>query len=329
MDETGDILRVENLKTYFATSRGTVRAVDDVSFTVKRRRILGIVGESGCGKSVTSLSIMRLLQRPGEIAGGSIVYYRDGESINIEKLDPKGVAMRKIRGGDIAMIFQDPMTSLNPVYSAGYQIVENLLYHEIGKKAEFKERAIELLDRMRIPSPRQRINEFPHQFSGGMRQRIMIAMALACSPKLIIADEPTTALDVTIQAQILELMLEMQRGNDMSVILITHDMGVIAEMAEEVAVMYMGKLVEYGEVNDLFESPKHPYTQKLLQSIPLLGLGHDQDIQPIRGNTPDPYDLPVGCKFAPRCDHVHDRCVEEPPDISLGKERRAKCWLYA
>jgi peptide/nickel transport system ATP-binding protein len=327
MDET--ILQIENLKTHFATSRGTVRAVDDVSFSVKRSSTLGIVGESGCGKSVTSLSIMRLLQRPGEIVGGSIVYHRENESINIEQLEPKSVAMRKIRGGDISMIFQDPMTSLNPVYSAGYQIVENLLYHEIGKKEEFKERAIELLDRMRIPSPRQRINEYPHQFSGGMRQRIMIAMAMACNPKLIIADEPTTALDVTIQAQILELMQEMQRGNDMSMILITHDMGVIAEMADEVAVMYMGKLVEYGEVHGLFEEPKHPYTQKLLQSIPLLGLGHDQDIQPIRGSTPDPYNLPAGCKFAPRCDHVHDRCVEEPPDISLEKERRVKCWLYA
>jgi len=319
------LLKIHNLHTYFYTDDGVAKAVDGVDLELEEGGTLGVVGESGCGKSVTALSIMRLIpDPPGKIVTGEILF--NGTDL----LSFSEAAMRKIRGRSISMIFQEPMTSLNPVFQIGDQISEVLRLHEgLSRKASWA-RSIEMLKMVGIPSPERRVAEYPHQLSGGMRQRAMIAMALACSPKLMIADEPTTALDVTIQAQILELINRLQREKGMSVILITHNMGVIAETARKVAVMYAGRIVEYTEVRALFGSPKHPYTQGLLQSIPRLDEDHSRKkrLEAIPGLVPSLLDLPPGCKFSNRCRYVFERCGEEPPLIEAEKGHWVRCWLH-
>jgi len=317
------LLRVEDLKTWFHTDEGTAKAVDGVSFDVLPRETLGIVGESGCGKSVTSLSILRLVpQPPGDIAGGRILF---------RGLDLLGVPekeMRKIRGDDIAMIFQEPMTSLNPVYTVGDQIGEVLRLHRHVSKGEARERSVEMLKRVRIPDPEQRVDEYPHQLSGGQRQRVMIAMALACDPALLIADEPTTALDVTVQAQILALLNQLQDEYGMSIILITHDLGVIAETAHRVVVMYAGVVAEVGTAEQVFGGPNHPYTEGLKAAIPKLGERIER-LHTIPGSVPSPYEEIVGCPFQNRCPYVMDRCRREFPALyTLGPGHQARCFLY-
>lgn len=321
------LLEITDLKTQFPTRQGLVRSVDGVSFSINEGELLGIVGESGCGKSVTAMSILRLISSPGKIAGGSIRF--KGEELTTATAE----RMREIRGDDIAMIFQDPMTSLNPVYTVGEQIAEALrLHRKLDKKSAWNA-AIESMREVAIPSPERRANDYPHQLSGGMRQRVMIAMALACNPELLIADEPTTALDVTIQAQILELLDNLRRTRKLAVLLITHDLGVIAEVADRVCVMYTGKIVEEAPVEELFADPKHPYTQGLLNSVPkLTAVGADkvEKLQTIEGTVPSPTNLPVGCHFAPRCVHRMDTCVVgDIPLISLGEDRRVRCILYS
>lgn len=289
-----------------------------ISFDVNQGEVLGIVGESGSGKSVTSLSIMGLLQHPGRVVDGEIFF---------QEQDILSYGKRRVRGKEIAMIFQDPMTSLNPVYTVGNQIMEMLQEHEDIGKGEAKRRAIEMLRMVGIPSPEKRIHNYPHEFSGGMRQRAMIAIALACSPKLLIADEPTTALDVTIQAQIFELMEKLKREHDTAIMLITHDMGVVSELADDVAVMYMGSIVERGSVREVLKYPAHPYTAALLRSIPILHKGRGQRLEPIRGSTPDPYDRPKGCQFAPRCDFCCEKCRQEmPSEVPVCDGHAVRCW---
>lgn len=319
------LLQVEHLATYFHTDRGTLKAVDDVSFAVDARKTLALVGESGCGKSVTALSIMRLIPvPPGKIASGRIVF----EGTDLLRLSES--EMRHVRGNKISMIFQEPMTSLNPVFRVGDQIAEVLELHEKLPKKEALDRAVELLRMVGIPSPETRIRDYPHQMSGGMRQRVMIAMALACNPRLLIADEPTTALDVTIQAQILELMDELRRTTGTAVLLITHDLGVVAETAEHVVVMYAGRVVEEAPVRELFHHPLHPYTQGLLRSIPGLAEEERRRLEAIPGVVPSLLALPVGCKFNDRCAFVMARChEEEPPLTALQPGHRVRCWLYA
>lgn len=315
------LLSVRNLKTSFFTHVGEVKAVRGISFDVNQGEVLGIVGESGSGKSVTSLSIMGLLQHPGRVVDGEI-FFQDQDILSYGKR-----RMRRVRGKEIAMIFQDPMTSLNPVYTVGNQIMEMLQEHEDIGKGEAKRRAIEMLRMVGIPSPEKRIHNYPHEFSGGMRQRAMIAIALACSPKLLIADEPTTALDVTIQAQIFELMEKLKREHDTAIMLITHDMGVVSELADDVAVMYMGSIVERGSVREVLKYPAHPYTAALLRSIPILHKGRGQRLEPIRGSTPDPYDRPKGCQFAPRCDFYCEKCRQEmPPEVPVCDGHAVRCW---
>ncbi len=305
------ILEVENLVTTFATENGVLRAVDGVSFQVKKGNTLGIVGESGCGKSVTSLSIMRLLPKPsGNIEAGTVKM----NGVDLVKLEP--LEMRNYRGNRISMIFQEPMTALNPVHQIGKQLQEVYRLHFPGKKPnEVYERSLQLLEKVGIPEPRQRMMEYPHQMSGGMRQRVMISMALACSPDILIADEPTTALDVTIQAQILALMKSLQQESGMSIILITHDLGVIAETCDDVIVMYAGQIVESASVIDLFRNPSHPYTIGLLQSIPRLDTPGKQMLKTIEGVVPDLKDLPKGCRFQNRCPHATDLCATASPSV--------------
>jgi len=322
------LIDVQELKTYFYTEDGVVRAVDGVSFSIGRRGSLGVVGESGCGKSQTALSVMGLIPMPpGKIVDGSITYNREGKSVDLTTLDPKGKQYRAIRGNEIAMIFQEPMTSLNPVYTVGDQIMEAIMLHQRVKKDEARDRAIDMLRKVGIPLPEQRVDEYPHQLSGGMRQRAMIAMALSCNPQLLIADEPTTALDVTIQAQILELIKGLQEDYDMSLMMITHDLGVIAETADEVVVMYLGKIVEQGPAREIFHNPKHPYTQGLMQSIPALTKEKER-LKPIKGVVPDPYNIPQGCPFITRCPHAMDVCGEMPPLDEVEPNHKAACWLY-
>ena len=303
------LLRIEDLRTVFHTSGGEIAAVDGVSLEVERGRTLGIVGESGCGKSVLSLSLMRLVAHPGRIASGRVL---------LEGRDLAGLSnteMRQVRGRDIGMIFQEPMTSLNPVHTVGFQIIEGIRIHEPkASAAELRERGIAALRRVQIPSPERRFDEYPHQLSGGMRQRVMIAMALACSPKLLIADEPTTALDVTVQAQILDLLRDLQAETGMSIILITHDLGVVAEMADDVAVMYAGRVVERTASRALFEDPQHPYTLGLLGSIPRLDEDRER-LLAIRGAVPPPFALPKGCRFNPRCPFAIGACRAEQPAL--------------
>lgn len=324
------IISVKDLEVSFYTNMRHNRVIRGISFEIKKSRILCVVGESGCGKSVTANVIMGLLPELSRIEGGSVVYNKDGEEIHIEKLARKGKEMQALRGNEIAMIFQDPMTSLNPVFTIGYQINETLLQHKYSKnKKEATEKSIELLRDMGISLPEQRVNEYPHQFSGGMRQRAMIAMAMACEPKLLIADEPTTALDVTIQAQIFDLMLKLKEENGTAIMLITHDMGVVAELADDVAVMYMGNIVESGTAEEVLGNPKHPYTKALMDSIPVLGLGKEQNLTPIRGSTPDPFNRPKGCQFCPRCDFATAKCEEEmPSEVLVEGSHKCRCFLY-
>jgi len=320
------LLEVNNLKTQFTTRAGLVKAVDDVSFELAEGELLGLVGESGCGKSITALSIMRLVSPPGQIVDGSIRF--KGE----ELLTAKRERMREIRGNDIAMIFQDPMTSLNPVYTVGDQIAEALRLHRDLSKKQAWEAGIDAMREVSIPSPERRVKDYPHQLSGGMRQRVMIAMALACDPDLLIADEPTTALDVTIQAQILELLDELRRTRKLAVLLITHDLGVVAEVADRVCVMYTGKIVEQSGVDELFVKPKHPYTQGLLRSVPKLTAGDiakAERLQTIEGVVPNPTELPDGCHFAPRCEFVMERCRHGViPLYEIENDVKVRCVLY-
>jgi oligopeptide/dipeptide ABC transporter, ATP-binding protein, C-terminal domain len=325
------LLEVSGLRTSFKTPRGTVRSVDDVSFSIAPGRTLGVVGESGSGKSVTSLSIMRLVARGGgSIDDGTIRLNRPGATpIDIRTLDEK--AMRKVRGNDIAMIFQEPMTSLDPVWSIGDQIIEAIRLHQDVSKAEARARAIEMLRLVGIPAPESRVDDYPHQLSGGMRQRVMIAIALSCRPALLIADEPTTALDVTIQAQILDLIRRLQNEIGMSVLFITHNLGVVAEIADRVAVMYAGQVVEEGPVRTIFSTPRHPYTVGLLKSIPMPGRSQEQGERPRRldtigGAPPNPLALPAGCRFAPRCPLAIEACRAAPPPLfDVGPDHGARC----
>lgn len=320
---TDSLLRVEHLVTSFRTDRGLIRAVDDISFSINKGQTVGLVGESGCGKSVTSLSILRLIQSPpGRIEPSSKIIF-GGEDI-VKLSEPQ---MRRLRGNRISMIFQEPMTSLNPVFTIGDQIGEVFRIHRGASKKEARERSIEMLRLVRMAAPEQRVDEYPHQLSGGMRQRIMIAMALACRPELLIADEPTTALDVTIQAQILDLMANLQRELNMAILLITHDLGVVAEVCDYVIVMYAGRIAEQGSVEAIFRAPTHPYTVGLLNSIPRLG--HKTEYLPtIEGTVPSLANLPKGCRFQDRCKHVHAKCREqEPPLRSVAPGHEAACWL--
>ncbi len=310
------ILEIENLKTYFFLEKGTVRAVDGVDLQLDRKTTLGLVGESGCGKSVTAMSVMQLIQSPpGKIVEGEIWLYRnrDGQGVNIVELDPRGAEMRGIRGAEISMIFQEPMTSLNPLYAVGNQIAEAVQLHQNVGHKEAMDRALEMLYKVRISDPQQRLHEYPHQLSGGMRQRVMIALALSCNPSILIADEPTTALDVTVQAQILDLMRELQDDFDSSIILITHNLGVVSQMADYVAVMYLGKIVEYANVRTVFHNPLHPYTVGLLHSIPVFGRKGEKVLVPIEGMVPTPTEVIPGCAFAPRCPRAKKICEEKEP----------------
>jgi len=324
------LIELKGLRTYFYTEDGVVKAVDGVSFAIEPEQTLGVVGESGCGKSVTALSIMGLVPMPpGKIVEGEILFYKDGKTIELHKLNPKGKEYRSIRGKEIAMIFQEPMTSLNPVFTIGYQIMEAIMLHQKVSKREARQKAIEMLRQVGIPEPEQRVDEYPHQLSGGMRQRAMIAMALSCNPSLLIADEPTTALDVTIQAQVLDLMQDLKRKFHAAIMLITHDLGVVAEMCEEVVVMYLGKVVEHAKVRPIFHEPKHPYTQGLLKSIPSLATKKKR-LEPIKGVVPDPLNAPPGCPFNPRCPHAMDICQQEmPPLKEVATDHDVACWLYA
>ena len=344
------LLQVSNLKTVFPTESGNVNAVDDVSFSIERGKTVGIVGESGCGKSITGLSLLQLVPNPGRIEAGEILFYRDEDDtpLNITKVLPRSKLMREIRGNEIAIIFQEPMTSLNPVFTVGDQIAEAIVLHQEQKPTLIsrmgmqnnpswaRKLAIEMLKRVGIPAPEQRIDEYPHQLSGGMRQRVMIAMALCCAPALLIADEPTTALDVTIQAQVLALMQELQAEIGMAIMLITHDLGIIADIADEVVVMYAGRVVEKGTVDDIFYNPLHPYTRGLLNSIPTLS-GMQQDSLPsIPGTVPHPLVLPNGCSFQPRCAEKIQNCEQMPELKVYTSNDRVKsengthdvrCWL--
>jgi peptide/nickel transport system ATP-binding protein/oligopeptide transport system ATP-binding protein len=327
MNSDTHLLQIEELKTYFYTFEGVAKAVDDVSFFLAKGEVLGIVGESGCGKSVTAQSIMRLIpEPPGKIVNGTILF--DGTDLVPLSMEQ----MRSIRGNRISMIFQEPMTSLNPVYTIGNQISEMFILHEKGSRRDSWKRSIEMLQKVQIPAPEKRVHEYPHQLSGGMRQRAMIAMALACNPEILIADEPTTALDVTIQAQILELMMQLKEDYHTAIMMITHDLGVIAEIAERILVMYAGKCVESGPTEVIFEDPKHPYTQGLLKSIPKLGerAKHGRrQLQEITGIVPSLYDLPDGCRFYPRCPQAMEICNQSVPElIDVGDSHRVRCYLY-
>ena len=317
------VLQVKNLKTYFYTEEGMVPAVDGLDFELGKGETLAIVGESGCGKSVTSLSVLRIVPTPpGKILDGEILY--KGEDL-LKKSERE---MRAVRGNEISMIFQEPMTSLNPVFTIGKQITDILRMHQGMNKKQAYEKAVEMLAKVRIPSPEKVVNDYPHQLSGGMRQRVMIAMALACDPGILIADEPTTALDVTIQAQIMHLLCDLKKDRDTSIILITHDLGVVAQIAENVMVMYAGQAVEYADVKSIFKEPLHPYTKGLLKSLPVLGEEKDE-LYSIKGNIPSPKDYPQGCRFSPRCDQACEKCRKEPPPLTvLPDGRKVRCWNY-
>ncbi len=323
------VLSVKDLHVSFYTNRRCNKVLRGVSFDIRRGKTLCLVGESGCGKSVTANAILRLLPELSRIEQGSITYRReDGKEVRLDQLKKNGREMRALRGKDIAIIFQDPMTALNPVYTVGRQIREMIRQHRRGlSRQELRRESIRDLAAMGIPAAEIRDGEYPHQFSGGMRQRAMIAMAMSCEPRILLADEPTTALDVTISAQIFELMNSLKREHGTAILMITHNMGVVAEMADDVAVMYMGNVVEYGSVEDIFTHPVHPYTRALLRSIPVLGRGRNQRLEPIRGTTPDPFRRPGGCQFCPRCDLATERCEKEmPKEKWLSEGHYARCF---
>lgn len=323
--EREPLLHVKNLKTHFSTEQSRVTAVDGITFEIRSGETVALVGESGCGKSVTSLSILRLFpQHSGTKLDGEIWF--EGQDL----LSLTNDEMEKVRGNRISMIFQDPMTSLNPVYPIGDQIAEAFIHHQKTTKKEAMERAIEMLKLVGIPSPEKRVHEYPHQLSGGMRQRVMIAMGLACNPRLLIADEPTTALDVTIQAQILELMERIKQELDMGIMLITHDLGVVAEVCSRVMVMYLGQIVEDTTVERLFECPRHPYTMGLMQSIPRMDGDRREKLHVIKGIVPSLHHVPTGCRFAPRCPYADEKCVHQAPDLeSFQSDHKVRCWHHA
>ncbi len=325
------ILEIRDLHTYFFLERGVVKAVNGVNLSLGRQSTLGIVGESGCGKSVMSMSVMRLIKEPpGRIVQGEILLRLEekGQVVDLAKLNPQGRTMREIRGGEIAMIFQEPMTSLNPLYTVGRQIAESVKLHQNVGDREATERALTMLERVQISEPKRRLKAYPHQLSGGMRQRVMIAMALSCNPAILIADEPTTALDVTVQAQILDLMRELQADFKSSIMLITHNLGVVSQMADHVAVMYLGKVVEYAPTRRIFHNPLHPYTQGLLSSVPVLGKKKEL-LVPIKGMVPPATAEIKGCPFAPRCPRVMRICREEEPVLrEIEPGQQTACWLY-
>lgn len=333
-ENTTPLLEISGLKTYFYLDEGIVKAVEGADLVVQRGTTVGIVGESGCGKSVTAYSILQLVESPGRIVDGKITLYRPAENgvevVELTALKPGSRQMRAIRGGEIAMIFQEPLTSLSPIHTVGDQIIEAILLHRSISRAEARNQAIEMLQRVGIPKPETRVDAYPFQLSGGMRQRAMIAMALSCRPSLLIADEPTTALDVTTQAQILELMTALQNDFGMSILLITHNLGVVAETCDQVVVMYLGQVVEQANTVQLFSEPKHPYTEALLRSIPRLGQRTVGRIDPIKGMVPDPYNRPKGCAFHPRCDKfITGLCDQkEPPLHRLENGAMVRCFLY-
>ena len=345
---TGELLlEVNNLHTHFPLDEGTVRAVDGVSYKLYRGRTLGIVGESGCGKSVTAQSILRIVPRPGRIVDGEIIYHRrretelggpswrrpaaknmtaaGAEAIDLTQLDPMGRQIRAIRGGEIALIFQEPMSSLSPVHTIGHQMIQTIVLHQSISKAEAREQSVEMLRRVGLPRPNELIDRYSHQLSGGQRQRAVIALALSCKPSLLIADEPTTALDVTTEAQILELMKELQRDLGMAIQIITHNLGVVAEMADDVVVMYLGKEVEQAPVEEIFYNPKHPYTKALLRSIPRLGRKTRERLESIKGMVPDPFSVPAGCSFHTRCPYYKPGVCDEPQYVQVGPKHWARC----
>lgn len=328
MSEQNVLIDVHDLAVHFHIEQGTVRSVDGVSFRIERGRSLGVVGESGCGKTITALSMMLLHPQPeGQIERGEIRFYPDsGECIDIAELDVRGKKIRQIRGNDIAMIFQEPMMSLNPVHSIGQQLTEAIRLHQKVSKKEAREIAIDALRKVRISAPERRMGEYPFQLSGGMRQRVMIAIALSCNPKLLIADEPTTALDVTIEAEILKLIKDLQQELGMSLMMITHDLGVIGEVTDDVVVMYVGKTVEQASTAKLFSQPLHPYTRALFKSRP--EIGKEGRLSSITGSVPNPYALPKGCSFAPRCEVAMDVCRERPPELFDLGGHSVSCWKY-
>ena len=323
------LIEVKDLETNFYTDAGVVRAVNGVDFTIEREKTLGVVGESGCGKSVTALSIMRLILYPGKIVGGEILFHRNGTAVDLTKLDPMGPEIRSIRGNEIAMIFQEPMTSLNPVYTIGNQIMESIMLHQGLSRKDARDKAVDMLGAVGISSPETRIKEYPYQLSGGMRQRAMIAMALSCNPALLVADEPTTALDVTIQAQVLNLMNTLRTEFKAAIMFITHDLGVIAHMADDVVVMYLGRIVEKASVDNIFLKPKHPYTIGLMNSIPSLTTTKEQRLIPIEGVVPDILQAGEGCGFESRCPEKMEQCIRlTPPLTEVAPEHYAACWLH-
>ncbi|MBE2238976.1 MAG: ABC transporter ATP-binding protein [Caldilineaceae bacterium] len=334
MAESELLLEVRNLKTHFFAEEGIVRAVDGVDFTVARGKTLGVLGESGCGKSVTGFSILRLVQPPGRIVAGEILYHglhgADNRALDLARCSPTSSQMQSIRGGEIAMIFQEARTSLDPVYTVGSQLIEAIKYHQSLRQEQAKAWGVEMLRRVGLPDPEATFNKYPHQLSGGMCQRVMIAIALSCQPKLLIADEPTTALDVTTEAQVLRLIKDLQEELGMSMIFITHNLGVVAEMADEIVVMYLGKVVEQTDVKALFEDARHPYTQALLRSVPQIGKKSGERLQTVPGSVPHPQNIPAGCPFHPRCPSrmpgLCDR--KEPALLPLSGNRLVRCFLY-
>lgn len=333
MPDNNLLLKVEDLRTYFFLKEGTLKVVDNSSFELKRGETLGIAGDSGCGKSITAQSILRIVPQGGKIVGGKILFnLNDKGFIDLAKLNPEGKEMRRIRGAEISMIFQEPMTSFSPVHTIGNQIIEVIRLHQNLSKRDAKNKAVELLKKVGMPKPAQMIDAYTFNLSGGMRQRAMIATALSCQPSLLIADEPTTAVDVTIQAQVLELVKELQKELNMALIIITHDLAVIAELADKVLIMlYLGKDVEYTSVDEIFYNPLHPYTKGLLQSIPKVTAGPDEKIEPMTGSLPSPYDLPEGCMFHRRCSEFMPGVCDkkEPPFIEVEKGHRVACFLYS